>query len=85
MRRYRALYDLPEKPEPQLRVVIGNHYDDYLNAEYRREREERAATMIECNYCLKIKPGAGVSRIGGHDICTECAQKIAPAVLDAPF
>lgn len=86
MRRYKALYDLPEKPKPRLRVVTGNHYDDYLDVRHRRKREERAKAEIECKWCFKVKPGSETTWIDGHDICTECAKKIgATSALAAPF
>jgi hypothetical protein len=90
MRRYKALYDLPEKPAPRLRVVTGNHYDDYLNVRHRRVREERAKVEditdiaevgIECKWCTKKKPGSEMTWLGGHDICVGCAQKVAPSIL----
>jgi hypothetical protein len=83
MRRYKALYDLPEKSQPRLRVVTGNSYDDYMNARHRRAREERATAEIECHWCTKKKLGWEMTWIGGHDICLACAEKIAPSMLAA--
>jgi hypothetical protein len=85
MRRYKALYDLPEKPQSRLRVVTGNHYGDYLSAQHWREREERATAEIECKWCTKKKLGSEMTWYGGHDICVECCKKIAPSELSAPF
>jgi hypothetical protein len=47
MRRYGRLVEMPEKPKPRPRVKTGNSEDDWMRAQLRREKAERAAEARE--------------------------------------
>lgn len=76
-RRYGRL-SLIEKPRP--RIVSGDWYADMLNAQAAREHAEalarRAASPVQCHWCLRIFSGGEMSRIDGHEFCAECVPKL---------
>jgi hypothetical protein len=91
LRRYGKLLMQPATPRPKPRVVTGDYmHDCYVRAAIQREIE-RNGTDIQCHWCLKIKKGVEMSKIDGHEFCSDCRNiiwqknEVAGVGSDIPF